>query len=331
MPWDTWNKGAFPLVTSSTIDLSGVIVNYNGKPWLENCLNSLMEQANNLAYEIIVIDNASHDESVAILQRQFPWVKLIRNPSNVGFARANNQGIEIAQGKYVLLLNNDTVFERGLPEMIDFLRRHPLCAAVGPQMLDGDGNPRASWGYFPTLHRLATTMLLLDRLPLLGKHCQPLLVRPSRAEFFAPAHPVDWASGACLLIPRFVLNKVGMFNTSYFMYYEEVEWCYRAWKMGFEVWIYPFARLIHYGAGGQEWRHWKGVHPTLNAYRNFLHFGRLHYPSWQKIPLRLILFTGAMLRLLIGIGLYLFDKRAAKQAQQVMRAYAQVLKMVWKS
>lgn len=311
------------------LDLSVIIANYNGEPWLEDCLKSLVVQADGLACEVIVVDNASWDAGIDLLRRSFPWVQVIINAENVGFARANNQGFVLARGRHILLLNNDTVFQRGLAEMVAFLDQHPECGAVGPQMLDGHGHPRGSWGYFPTLGRLAATMLLLDRLPLIRSRFHPLLVRPSRPEFFHPAHPVDWASAACLLVQREALEQVGLLDVNYFMYGEDTEWCYRAWQAGYQVWVLPTAELVHYGAGGQEWRNWKGTFATINAYKHFLYFYRKHLPAWQNLPLRLVLVAGVGLRLLGGLILYLRERGAGReQARQVISAYVQVLGLV---
>jgi N-acetylglucosaminyl-diphospho-decaprenol L-rhamnosyltransferase len=308
--------------------VSIVIVNYNGRPWLEACLESLLTQVAGLAHELIVVDNASQDGSVALVDRFFPRARLIVNPTNLGFARANNQGIAQAGGRYVLLLNNDTVFKSGLGEMVAFLDQHPECGAVGPAMLDGQGAPRGSWGYFPGLGRLAATMLLVDRWPIVRSRFRPLLVRPSRPEFFRPAHPVDWASAACLLVRREALERVGPLDTNYFMYNEDLEWCYRAWQAGYQVWLLPTAQLLHYGAGGQEWRHWKGPAATLNAYKSFLTFYHKHMPAWQGLPLRLVLAAGAGLRLLGGVVLYASERGGAReQARQVIATYWQALRL----
>ncbi|MFQ5576888.1 MAG: glycosyltransferase family 2 protein [Anaerolineae bacterium] len=311
------------------MELSVIIANYNGRQWLPACLTSLAAQTKGLAHEVIVVDNASQDDGVAWLRRAFPAVKLILNEANVGFAAANNQGIEQAQGRYILLLNNDTIFETGLPEMISFLEEHPDCGAVGPQMLNGRGEPRGSWGYFPTLGRLAATMLMVDRLPILNRRFPALLVRPSRAAFFKPAHPVDWASAACLLVKREVFERVGLLDTHYFMYGEEVEWCYRARQAGYRVWVLPSARLVHFGAGGQEWRDWKGPAATRNSFANFLYFHQKHSPGWQQILLRLALLAGACLRLLAGVALYAIERGGGRQsAARVIEAYARLIPML---
>ena len=233
-----------------SVELSVVIANYNGEPWLEPCLSSLISQADGLAWEAIVVDNHSQDGSVGLLRREFPWVRVIPRTKNVGFAQASNEGVALSQGRYILLLNNDTVFVSGLKAMMAFLDEHPQCAGVGPQMLNSQGDRRASWGYFPVLSRLTATMLFLDRLPVVGSRFRPLLVRPGCSQFSDVARAVDWASGACLLMRREALDEIGLLDATYFMYGEDVEWCYRAWQGGFEIWVLPEAQLIHHGAGG---------------------------------------------------------------------------------
>lgn len=309
--------------------LSVIIANYNGEPWLAPCLTSIMSQTKGVESEVIVVDNNSQDDSVALVEREFPSVRVVARTRNAGFAQANNEGIALAQGHYILLLNNDTVFLSGLETMLAFLDQHPQCAAVGPRMLDGHGRLRASWGYFPLLSRLTATMLFLDRVPVLGRRFRPLLVRPGRSQFSDAARPVDWASGACLLLRREVVTEVGSLDPAYFMYGEDVEWCYRMWQSGYEVWILPEAQLIHHGAGGGEWRNWKGPLATEHTYRHFLHFSSKHLPAWQMLPLRLSLTVGASLRLLGALVLCLNRCQSNRaEARSMSGTYAKVLHRV---
>ena len=309
-----------------SLDLSVVVANYNGEPWLVPCLSSLLTQADGLAWEVVVVDNNSQDDSVGLLRREFPWVRVVARAKNHGFAQASNQGITLSRGRYILLLNNDTVFHSGLKTMMGFLDQHPQCAAVGPQMLNGQGGPRASWGYFPVLSRLTATMLFLDRLPLVSSRFRPLLVPPRCSEFSTRARPVEWASGACLLMRREVVDEIGSLDATYFMYGEDVEWCYRAWQSGYEIWVLPEAQLVHHGARGGEWRNWKGPLATQHTYRHFLHFSRKHLPRWQMLPLRLVLAVGASLRLLGALALCLDARpRNRAAARSMSGSYVKVL------
>lgn len=314
------------------MDLSVIIVNYNGERWLEQCLNSLSVQANALDYEVIVVDNASQDGSLAWLSAHAPDVRIIANADNVGFARANNQGFEIARGRYFLLLNNDTVFLEGLTAMMAFLAESDIRGGVGPCMLNEVQQPRFSWGYFARPGRLLATMFLIDRLPGIHAHFTPLVVRPSHPRYTLTPRRVDWVEGACLLIKREVWERIGGLDPWYFMYGEDAEWCYRIWKAGYEIWIYPPAKIIHYGAGGTEWmRNWKGEKATRQAYRGYLHFYHKHYPAWMETPLRLGLFLGAGLRWLAGGVLYLrFNGHGREKARQVMVTYASIMGWLFK-
>jgi len=305
------------------LELSVLIANYDGTEWLSSCLTSLKAQLVGLDYEIVVVDNASRDDSLALLRGSFPEVRLIVNEDNVGFARANNQAFAVSHGRYILLVNNDTVFLAGLREMLAFLAESPACGAVGPAMFDGEQRPRGSWGYFPTLGRMWLTMTLLNRLPGLRSRMRPLLVRPGHPEFAQPSHAVDWLSGACLLTKREVLETAGFFDLDYFMYGEDVELCYRIRQAGYALMTFPQARIIHYGAGGAESGVWKGEQATLCGFRGFLHFYRKHRPRWQRLSLRAALSLGAIIRALGGMAAGIV--RARHDAWTVARAYVRAL------
>ena len=311
------------------LDLSVVIANYNGERWLQACLNSLIAQAQGTAWEIILVDNGSEDGSTDLIEQRFPQVRLVVNAQNLGFAKATNQGIALSRGEYILLLNTDTVFQAGLTEMMEFLDERPDCAAVGPSMADGQGHPTGSWGYFPTLSHLTSTMLFLDRLPLVRSWFHPLLFQPGRREFSDGARPVDWASGACLLLRREVVEQVGPLDESYFMYGEDVEWCYRVWQHGYELWFLPQARLLHHGAGGKEWRSWKGPLATVHTSRHFLYFSRKHLPAWQRLPVRFVLAAGISLRLLWSLALRASWRTSTEEAgKRMTAAYLDALRIV---
>jgi GT2 family glycosyltransferase len=321
----------------ATIDLSVVVVNYNGERWLGPCLRSLWLQFDALAEagmqaECIIVDNGSSDGSLALLAREFPQARLLANDANRGFAAANNQGFQAAQGDCVLLLNTDTVFYSGLARLLELARSRPQIGAAGPGMVDGQAAPRDSWGYFPTLGRLALTMFFLDRLARLTTAVRPFVVRPHHKEFRArwgDVHAVDWASGACLLIRRDVLEQVGPLDERIFMYNEEVEWCYRARQAGYAIMVTPHALVAHWGAGGGEWRQWKGPDAVTNAYRSFLYLFHKHAPAWQGPLLRLVLAAGAVLRLGAGIVLWATSRGEARsQARRIMAAYVQVLRIL---
>jgi GT2 family glycosyltransferase len=225
---------------SCQVDLSIIIVSWNVQEYLRRCLNSLKADVDqNLKYEVIVIDNDSMDNTVAMLARDFPEVKLIHNKDNLGFARANNQGIKISRGKFVLLLNPDTEVKKGcIDTLISFLQSHDRVGVVGPKLLNPDGTLQASGVNFPSL---ASSLLGYFRLKR----------EVTGAYFVHASQPimVNALVGACLLTRREVIDQVGGLDESYFMYVEEADWCYRIQNRGWHIYFVPEAQVYHRKGG----------------------------------------------------------------------------------
>ena len=225
------------------MDLSIVIVNWNTRDLLRDCLASLEAACGRLVYEVLVVDNASGDGSAEMVQRDFPRYELLESGGNLGFSRGNNLALPRARGEHVLLLNPDTVAEPGsLAALVAFARSRPRLAAVSPLLTDAQGQPTITYGNFPRLrdHWLG----FLDpsrRLRLAG--LQHRVVRiPAKDE---PAHPVEYIAGACFLMPRKALDEIGLLDERFFMYFEETDWCLRAHRAGWEVWFFDGARVAH--------------------------------------------------------------------------------------
>jgi GT2 family glycosyltransferase len=216
-----------------SVDLSVIIVNWNTRELLADCLCSIEDFQSsifNLQSEVIVVDNASSDSSAAMVREQFPWVRLRENVGNVGFARANNQGISQATGRYVLLLNPDTVVMPGaLAALVGFLEAHPQVGVVGPTLLDRDRRIQLSWAKFPTLWSELTTGHRRDRKPFLS----------------GDAYEVDWLAGACLLVRRGAIDAAGLLDERFFLYSEETDWCLRIQRAGWRIAYYPSAKVVH--------------------------------------------------------------------------------------
>lgn len=233
------------------VDLSILIVNWNTRDLLADCLRSIADcrfkiqdsQSSivNLQSEIIVVDNASTDGSAAMVRERFPWVKLIENAENVGFARANNQGIEQAMGRCVLLLNPDTVAHPGaLEALVAFMDAHSAAGACGARLLNADGSLQHACHPMLTPGREFWRLIFLDRL-------WPRAAYPiDRWDTVTPRR-VEVIKGACLLLRREALDEVGLLDESYFMYTEEVDLCYRLTQAGWELWYVPAAVVTHYG------------------------------------------------------------------------------------
>lgn len=228
------------------MDLSIIIVSFNTKDLLKKCLESLP-----LSVEVIVVDNASNDGTQEMINRQSLNIKLIENQRNLGFARAANQGLKQAKGKYLLLLNSDIfVKKNALDKLIAFAKNQPQAGVVGGQLLNPDGSPQGSCFYLPTLPRIIKEFWF-NGFSVLSKYV-PVGNKPIEVEV---------VSGAVFLIPKKVCQKVGFFDERYFMYFEDLDYCRRVRQAGFKIYYLPGAEFIHGdGASGknmpQQTHHW---------------------------------------------------------------------------
>jgi len=222
----------------STPDLSIVIVNYNGARLLAQCLDSVLETKGYLELELYVVDNGSTDGSIAMLRDDYPGVHTIANKENLGFAKANNQALSLCEGRYSLLLNNDTiVLEGALQTMIQCLDHNPHLGGVGPQLLNEDKTIQPSCMHFPSLMG-SLKGSWRTRFGGQGKYVAPVTGQYAL---------VEAVTGACLMLRREALEEVGMLDESYFMYAEENDWCYRANMLGWRIAYLPASRVIHFG------------------------------------------------------------------------------------
>ncbi len=236
-------------------DLSIVIVSWNVKDLLRRCLclaaeSLTCEKGRNLSAQIIVVDNASTDGSVEMLREEFPHVFPVANEENVGFTGGNNQGLAVSDGRYALLLNPDTeVVGDALGEMVGFMEDQPEVGALGPQLLYPDGRVQSSRRRFP---RFSTALLEGTFLQQLFPHSGALkryYVLDSGDE---ETREVDWVVGACLLMRRATLEEVGPLDERFFMYSEEMDWCYRAKELGWRVIYLPRAKVVHHEGKSSE-------------------------------------------------------------------------------
>lgn len=225
--------------------LSIIIVNYNVKYFLEQCLYSVRKASKGLAVEVIVVDNNSVDGSVEMLKDKFKDISLIENRQNTGFSVANNQGIEIAKGEYILLLNPDTVVQEDTFEkVIAFMDEHPDAGGLGVKMIDGKGNflPESKRG-LPTpmvaFYKIFGLSKLFPKSKLFGKYHLGYL---SNTE----THEVDVLAGAFMLMRKATLDKVGLLDETFFMYGEDIDLSYRIQLGGYKNYYYPHTSIIHY-------------------------------------------------------------------------------------
>ncbi|MEO6302803.1 MAG: glycosyltransferase [Bacteroidia bacterium] len=227
------------------MQLSIIIVNYNVKHFLEQCLFSVFKALKNISAEVIVVDNNSVDGSIALIKEKFPQVKLIANTNNTGFSVANNQGIKIANGKYVLLLNPDTVVQEDTFEKtLTFMDAHPEAGGLGIKMLDGKGNflPESKRG-LPTpavaFYKIFGLAKLFPRSKKFGQYHLTFLDKNKN-------HEIDILSGAFMLMRKEALDKVGLLDETFFMYGEDIDLSYRITQGGYKNYYFAESSIIHY-------------------------------------------------------------------------------------
>lgn len=232
------------------MDVSVIIVNWNTKKLLEDCLKSIFKYTKEVNFEVIVVDNGSTDGSRQLVKTKFPKVVLIRNKNNLGFTKANNQGIKVAKGEYVLLLNSDTYFiENALQKLLEVAKSKNGEAVLAPLLLNEDRTIQQSVGFFPNLPQVFYWMSFIDDLPF-GQFLKPYHV--DHENFYKKEREVDWLTGAAIFIPREVIGKAGNLNEEIFMYGEDVEWCFRIKKAGYKIFLYPQAKIVHIGRGSSK-------------------------------------------------------------------------------
>lgn len=268
------------------IDVTIIIVSYNTKNLTLQCIKSILEEGSRLKKEIIVVDNGSKDGSVEELRRIIKDIKsnkgirsqLIENKDNLGFAKANNQAIKVARGKYILLLNSDAKVKEGsIGKLVDFAEETSNVGVVGPRLLNPDGSIQPSAFRLPTIKRALKQYWfdqkgLLDKYSPITKHHSPVTV--------------EAIVMAAFLITPSALRKVGLLNERYFMYYEDFDYCKRVLESGFNVWYLPTAEVVHYhGASGKaltdEKNQWRRLIPSSKIYHGKVKHYLINFIIWS--------------------------------------------------
>ena len=251
------------------IDVSLIIVNWNTSKLLFDCLNSVYKTGSSFAIELIVVDNGSTDDSVEMVAKCFPQVRLIKNNRNMGFARANNQALSISRGRYFLLLNSDTIMLPGcIDKLVDIADRHSELGIVGPRVLNMDGSVQVSWGSFPSILS-----------ELMGGYFRTRHVVVNVQEAF----DVDWVLGACMLVRSKTVADVGKLDDDYFFYSEEIDWCYRIKKRNWKIWYITNAEIYHLGGGSTQMG---SLAHLVRLYRGKLLFFQKHHGRFRTTLLR---------------------------------------------
>jgi N-acetylglucosaminyl-diphospho-decaprenol L-rhamnosyltransferase len=302
------------------MDLSVVIVSYNTRELLRQCLASVISTVSfPCRYEVLVVDNASDDGSATMVREAFPAATLLVNPENRGFAAASNQGLVRSTGRHVILLNPDTVVSEGaIGRMLQFLNEVHGVGVVGPKLVFPDGAFQHSAFAFPTL-----SMIFLDFFPLNhrlvnsrlnGRYPRSLY---ERGEPF----PIDHPLGAGLMVRRETIEDVGLLDEGFFMYCEEIDWCMRIKRAGWSIYCLPLAEIVHYvGQSTGQFREEMFVELHRSRYRLY----RKHYAvGFQRLARWLVL---------LGVGWLSWEARWAARRHRIdrvalqtrLRAYRQV-------
>ena len=265
------------------MDLSVIIVNWNTKDLLCQCLDSLNQVAKKVEMEIFVVDNGSMDGSGEAIRERFPGVKLVENQINLGFAKANNQALRLAKGKYVLLLNPDTQIKgMAIEEMISLMSAHPEVGVVGGQLLNSDGSKQNSIANFPSLATELLNKSILRRL-------FPEKFPGKEKSYLGPIE-VDSVIGACMMVRLEAIEQVGLLDEDYFLFLEETDWCYRMKKGSLKIYHIPQAEIFHSQGRSAEKNKEKA---KIEYYRSRYHFFRKNRGRFQWT----ILHIGLLIRL----------------------------------
>ncbi|MDQ7798798.1 MAG: glycosyltransferase family 2 protein [Candidatus Edwardsbacteria bacterium] len=260
-------------------ELSVIIVNRNVRELLKQCLQSVRSEWPwpDKGLELIVVDNASCDGSAETISADFPGVKLIKNPDNPGFGRACNQGMAVSSGRYLMILNPDTVIRKGLfQSLIEFMDHTPQAGLAGPKVLNRDGSLQPTYRRFPTyaniiFARKSPLSKILPGNPGSKKYLQKeiALDRPRRVEALG---------GVCIILRREMLEEVGKFDENIFMYLEDTDLCYRAHLQGWESWVVPQAELVHHWGKSTEQEKRKMAEEHRRSV--YYYFGKHYDPSF---------------------------------------------------
>lgn len=301
------------------VDLSIIIVSWNVADYLQACLDSILRHQPALQIEVIVVDSASSDQTVQRVREHYPQVTLVEQTENLGFVRCNNIGLQMARGRYVLLLNPDTeVLDDALARMVQYLDAHPQVGIVGPHTLNTDGTTQ------PTRRRFPTLMTGFFESTWLQKYAPKGLLE----RYYVADQPddavieVDWVQGSALMARRAVYEQIGGLDESYIMFSEELDWCRRAKDAGWGVVYMGTAHIVHHGGKSTS-----QVHARRDIYfhtSKVRYFRRFHGAAAAHL-LRIFLLLSYVWQIMLEAGKALLGHKAPMRRERI-RQYWQVLR-----
>lgn len=316
--------------------LSIIIVSYNTKALTVQTLESVFAEVDRSsklrdAAEVFVVDNDSSDDSVEAIQKltkKHSDLHLIENYDNLGFGSANNQAIKKAKGQFILLLNSDTIVQPGaFIELLSAFEKDPLDKGDGlhhfgilsAQLYNPDDTIQAQGGSFPTLFSLASHMLFLDDLPLIGKLFPSTqhTGRNQRISHSDSVHPQDWVGGTAMMIRKATFDEIGLLDRNIFMYGEDIELCIRAKSHHWRVGVVPNAKITHFGSASSS-----SKNAVIGELKGYLYIWAKHKPLWQRPFVKSLLLVGVYLRRFLFGTMIKDNTRSAiyREAAQVLHS-----------
>lgn len=296
------------------MDVSIIIVNWNTKDLLINCINSVYQTTKTLAIEIWVVDNGSSDDSVNIIRESFPTVNIIKNQDNLGFSKACNQALRQIKGRYAVLLNTDTILSDGAIEtVVDFMDKNPKVGICGGQLLNDDGSKQNSIANIPTLATELFSKSLLRRL-FPKKY-------PGKERDIKNPMDVESVIGAFMVVRKEAIDETGLMDESYFFFFEETDWCLSMKKMGWSVFHHPDAKVYHLQGQTAKKVH---IGARIEYWRSRYIFFKKHYGKTTLIILKTGLLFKLFLNFLSNLSLILITAFTNKKAAERSKLYIKI-------
>jgi GT2 family glycosyltransferase len=313
--------------------LSIIIVSWNVKNDLLNCLSSLEKNRPSFSFEQIVIDNMSSDGTAKTVRQEYPAVTVIENQENKGFARANNQGIKQSSGEYILFLNPDTIIHpNSLSTLVEFLDNNPDVGACGPKLLNADGTVQKSVRQFPTFRAVLYAHTICRLIGLFRHQHRKWMMKDFS---YDRQTDVDQIMGAAMMVRRSVIDKVGGMDENFFMYFEEIDLCYRIKQAGWRIVFLPDAVITHLGGRSSSQVPLRRV----MMLKSLISFFRKHRPRFEAELFAVVFKAGVILRnichLIIGLFTFIiasviFDQKRKKKAKEKIILHTLLLtKYLW--
>lgn len=274
------------------IDLAISIVNYKTRELTSRCLESILHQNWQINYEIWLVDNASGEAEVDYFRHNFPQVKLIESKKNLGFAAGHNLALKKIKATYILILNSDTeVLENTLDGMVDFMDQHPKVGIASCKVLDFAGSLQPNGGDLPFGLSFISWLFNLETIGLKTK-----TFHQSDEPFYQDLREVGWVSGNFMMVRSVVFKKIGLFDEGYFMYFEDVDLCFRAKQAGFDVFINPSFSIKHKGGGSLDnpnLRQWSG------EFKGLIYFYRKWFGRNAATFVKMLIIVSTILRIIV--------------------------------